>query len=122
LEYRSDPSAPTVDDYIAAQPSNVRTLLTRVRAAIRRGMPQAEEVMLYAMPTYRVGKRRVIAFAVWKEHLALYCKSESIVATFGGELQGCTFEKGTVRFPLTMPISDDLIERVARLRASESAR
>jgi uncharacterized protein YdhG (YjbR/CyaY superfamily) len=122
LENRSGSGAQTVEQYISAQPAVARALLERVRSSIRRALPQAEEVMAYDMPTYRIGKARVIAFALQKKHLALYGKSEGVRATFASDLHGCSFEKGTVRFPLTMPIPDDLIERIARFRAIESAR
>ena len=37
----------TVGEYIASQPAAVRGILARVRGAIRKGMPRAEETISY---------------------------------------------------------------------------
>ncbi len=61
----------SVDDYIAWQPASAQTVLQRVRAAIRRAVPQAEEVISYNMPAYKLHGEVVICFAGWKNHYAL---------------------------------------------------
>ena len=36
----------SVDEYIASQPAAVQSVLTQVRAAIRKALPKAEEVLV----------------------------------------------------------------------------
>jgi hypothetical protein len=43
----------SVDAYIAAQPETSQAVLTRVRTAIRKALPAADEVISYQMPTYK---------------------------------------------------------------------
>jgi uncharacterized protein YdhG (YjbR/CyaY superfamily) len=42
----------SVDEYIASQPEDVRSVLGRVRTTIREAVPGAEELVSYKMPTY----------------------------------------------------------------------
>ena len=44
----------SVDEYIASQPEAILGVLERVRSAIRRALPDAEEVISYQMPTYKL--------------------------------------------------------------------
>jgi uncharacterized protein YdhG (YjbR/CyaY superfamily) len=111
-----------VDEYVAAQPEEVRGILESVRRAIRNAVPGADEVISYKIPTYKLHGRVVVHFGVWTEHLALYPGSlRGIAEAFKHELAPYEVAKGTIRFPLSEPIPLDLIERIAKFRASASS-
>ena len=109
----------SVTDYIASKPRPVQTILKRVRSAIRKAIPKAEEGISYQIPTYKLNGTHVIYFAGWKEHYSLYPIHESLVAAFKEELHGCKASKGTLRFPLSNPVPSDLIERIVRFRVEQ---
>ena len=109
----------SVEDYIAAQPLAAQPMLNQVRAAIRAGMPGAVESIAYDMPAYALDGRRVLYFAGWKKHFAVYPLSTAMQAAFAGELASCVVEMGTIRFPLHRPLPAELIERLAAFRAGE---
>jgi len=109
-----------VNDYIAAQPKPTRLALARVRRAIRKALPKAEEVILYKMPACKLNGSIVVYFAGWKKHYSLYPAGEHLVAAFKDELAPYKVSKGTIRFPLSEPVPARLIERLARFRASET--
>ncbi len=109
----------SIDEYIAAQSETVQGTLQRVRSAIRNALPDAEEVISYKMPTYKLHGRAVLYFAAWKRHYSLYPASERIVAAFKDELAPYEVHKGTIRFPLDKPVPVKLIGRIAKLRAKE---
>jgi uncharacterized protein YdhG (YjbR/CyaY superfamily) len=111
----------SVDDYIAAQPEAVQGLLQSVRAAIRKAVPRAEEVISYRIPTYRLPAGPVLYFAGWKAHFSLYPASEQLVSAFKDELAGFKISKGTIRFPLSEAVPQKLIARIAKFRAEEVA-
>jgi uncharacterized protein YdhG (YjbR/CyaY superfamily) len=111
----------SVDDYIAAQPEAAQDALKRVRSAIRKAVPGAEETISYKIPTYKMHGEPVLHFAGWKQHYSLYPASARVVATFKDTLAPYEVEKGTIRFPLNEPVPVKLIEGVARLRAKEVA-
>ncbi len=109
----------SVDDYIALQPVAVQIVLERVRGAIRKAVPAAEETISYQMPTYKLPEGPVLFFAGWKKHYSLYPASPELVAAFKDELAPYEVNKGTIRFPLSEPVPVKLIERIAKFRAKE---
>ena len=111
----------SVDEYIGMQPEAVRPVLERVRAAIRGAAPDADEVISYQIPTYKLHGRAVIYFAGWKQHFSLYPATERVVAAFHDELAPYKVNKGTIRFPLSVPVPVKLIEGIAKFRAKEVA-
>jgi uncharacterized protein YdhG (YjbR/CyaY superfamily) len=111
----------SVDEYIASQPEAVRGKLGRVRSAIRKAVPGAEEVISYKMPMYKLHNRPMLYFAGWKRHYSLYPATERVVAAFQDELASYEVNKGTIRFPLAQPVPVKLIGRIAKFRAKEVA-
>ena len=111
----------SVDEYIASQPEAVQDVLKRVRATIRKALPQAEEVISYKIPAYKIGGRVVIFFAGWKQQYSLYPAIGKLVAAFKSDLAPYEVSKGTIRFPLSKPVPVKLIARIAKFRAKEVA-
>ena len=111
----------SVDEYIAAQPAAARPVLERVRQAIRKALPKAEEVISYQIAGYKLGEARVVYFAGWKEHYSLYPATKPLLAEFDRE--GAPFEvkSHTLRFRLDAPVPAALIGRIVRFRAAEEA-
>ncbi|MBM3764712.1 MAG: DUF1801 domain-containing protein [Acidobacteria bacterium] len=101
-----------IDNYFAAQPK----ILGRVRAAIRKAMPEAEETISYNIPTYKIGGRAVLYLAGWKEHFSIY----PIGAAFGDEIKPYIAGKGTLKFPFARKAPITLIARIAKFRAAEA--
>jgi len=111
----------TVDEYIRSQPGAVQAILEQVRSAIREAIPEAEEVISYQIPAFKLHERRpVLYFAGWKEHYSLYPAGTRLVEAFKDELAPYQVSKGTIRFPLSEPVPVKLIERIAKFRAKET--
>jgi uncharacterized protein YdhG (YjbR/CyaY superfamily) len=111
----------SVSDYLAAQPPQARKVLRQVRAAIRKAVPGADEVISYQMPAYKKDGAIVLYFAGWKAHYSLYPMTGPVVASFGDALAGYERSKGTIRFPLDEPVPVRLITRLAKFRAAQAA-
>lgn len=109
----------SVSDYIASKPKAARVVLRRVRGAILKAVPGAEEALSYQRPVYRLGGVPVLYLAGWKHHYSLYPASDALVAAFRDELAGYERTRGTIRFPLSEPVPVALIERIARFRAKQ---
>lgn len=114
-DYRS------VDQYIAAQPEATRKVLERVRGIIRKALPDADEVISYQIPAYKVAGTTALFFAGWKDHYSLYPAGAALVAAFGDDLTGHLASKGTLRFSLDEPVPAKLIARIAKFKAQEAA-
>jgi uncharacterized protein YdhG (YjbR/CyaY superfamily) len=111
----------SVDGYLAAQPDAVRAILQRVRDAIRKALPGADEVISYQIPAYCLHGSAVIYFAGWKQHFSIYPATGSVATELANELARYEVSKGTIRFPLSEPVPVRLIQRIAKLRARAAA-
>jgi len=109
----------SVSDYISSKARSVQAVLKRVRSTIRKTVPAAEEGISYQIPTYKLNGVPVIYFAGWKQHFSLYPASDDLVVAFKDELAGYEISKGTIRFPLSDPVPEDLIERIVSFRAEK---
>ena len=124
------PDFKSVDEYIAAQPEASQATLERLRKAIRKALPRAEELVSYRIPAYKVRGVTVIHFAGWKTFYSLYPAGPRLVAAFKRELAGCKIKGFTIQFPLSEPVPEKLIGRMkfrvkevaAREKAPRSAR
>jgi len=101
----------TVDDYVASLPTDVQTVVDRLRHTIREAAPGIEETISYQMPAIMLNGKYVVYFGAWRRHIGLYpvpdgdAELEAVLAPYRAA-------KGTLRFPLNEPIPFDLIERV----------
>ena len=89
----------SVDEYIAAQPEAVRPKLEQVRAAIRRAVPEAVEIIGYRMPGYKLHGKPMLYFAAFNHHYSLFAASGAFFAALKDELKGYELRKGNP-FPL----------------------
>jgi uncharacterized protein YdhG (YjbR/CyaY superfamily) len=108
----------TIDEYIAASPQNVQNILEKMRQAIRESAPQAEEVISYQMPAFKLNGI-LVYFAAFKRHIGFF-PTTSAMEAFKEELSGYAVSKGTVRFPLDKPIPLDLVKRIVKFRVREN--
>jgi uncharacterized protein YdhG (YjbR/CyaY superfamily) len=112
----------TVDDYVGAFPAPVRGVLQKVRIALHKALPGAEEGISYGIPVLKLQGRPVIYFAGWKEHYSLYPMNKRMEAAFARDLAKYEISgRGTVRFELSKPVPTGFIQRIAKFRARENA-
>jgi uncharacterized protein YdhG (YjbR/CyaY superfamily) len=109
----------SVEEYLATLPDEVQAVLQRVRGIIRKAVPEAQEVISYQIPAYKLPGGPVLFFACWKKHYSLYPATQRLVTQFQDELAPYEVSKGTIRFPLGEPVPAKLIERIAKFRVQE---
>ena len=102
----------TVDQYISSRPKNVKPGLKQLRQIIKKAAPQAEEVISYGMPAFKM-KRIIVWFAAAKNHYGLYPYAKAIVE-FNDRLKTYETSKGTVKFPLDRPLPVKLISDIVK--------
>jgi uncharacterized protein YdhG (YjbR/CyaY superfamily) len=108
----------TIDEYIATFPENVQIILEELRQAIRESAPEAEEVISYRIPAFKLNGI-LVWFAAFKNHIGFYPTSSPMKA-FKEELSGYEVSKGTIRFPINKPIPFDLAKKIVRYRVKEN--
>jgi uncharacterized protein YdhG (YjbR/CyaY superfamily) len=111
-------TSPSVDAYIATFPDDVQRQLRELRTAIRAAAPEAEEVISYQMPTFRL-HGNLVHFAAYTGHIGFY-PAPSGIAAFQERLGHYKGAKGSVQFPLDQPLPLDLIGEIVRFRVEEN--
>lgn len=109
----------TVDDYLAAQPPKVRSVLKRIRAAVHRAVPDVTEKISYQMPSFWLD-RVLIYVGAFKSHIGVFPPVRD--ADLSREVARYAGPKGNLQFPLDEPIPYDLIARIARAQADVKPR
>lgn len=107
----------TIDEYIGAQPEELRPLLQKIREVIRAAAPNTTEKISWQMPTFWQGEN-LIHFAAAKKHIGIYPGGEA-VGVFAERLQGYKTSKGAIQLPLDKEIDYDLIAEIARWRVRQ---
>jgi uncharacterized protein YdhG (YjbR/CyaY superfamily) len=112
-------SGPTpVDDYFARLSEPARSVLTKMRAAIRSAVPRdTTETISYRMPAFR-RDGVLVWYAAFADHCSLF-PGGSVLEQFKDELTGFKTAKGTIQFPLDKPLQIALITRIAKARVVE---
>jgi uncharacterized protein YdhG (YjbR/CyaY superfamily) len=104
----------TIDEYIAAFPSDIQTLLAQLRAAIHEAAPQAEETISYQMPAFKQNGV-LVYFAAFKNHIGFFPTAKGMEA-FKDKLSDYKTSKGTIQFPLDQPLPLDLVKEIVKVR------
>lgn len=116
---KKGPEAPkSVDAYIAGSPPDVRGVLRKMRAAIRKAAPEAEERISWGMPAYALDGMLTF-FAAFEKHVSFF-PGPSGINKFKTELAPFGTSKGTVRFPLGTRVPYGLIARIVKFRVKEN--
>ena len=103
------------DAYIAEAPQDLRPLLVRLRAQLARALPDAEEVIAYKMPGFRIGKSIIAGYAAFSKQCGLYL-SPSAIKSHADDIAaaGLKSTKTGVTFSPSQPIPDGLVKKLAR--------
>ena len=104
--------------YIAAFPPEIRTILEKIRATIRKAAPDAVETISYQIPTFTLGGN-LVHFAAFKNHIGFYPPLRSD-EKLREEASVYANEKGNLRFPLDERIPYALIGRIVKARVREN--
>lgn len=109
-------SAAEVDDYLRALEEPKRSTLQALRRTIREIVPDAEEVLSYRVPAFRVGGETIAGFAAFKNHLSYLPFSGSVLSALTDELGGYTMTKSALHFPVDRPLPKALVEKLIAVR------
>jgi uncharacterized protein YdhG (YjbR/CyaY superfamily) len=108
-----------VDAYIAGFKPEVRAVLRKIRATVRKAAPEAEERISWGMPAY-AQDGMLTFFAAFEKHVSIFPGPEGI-EKFKRELASYGTSKGTVRFPLGTAVPYGLIARIVKFRVKANA-
>ena len=108
-----------IDDYLAKVDEPKRATLQKMRQTILDILPDAEEVISYGMPAFRLNGRVIAGFAAFKNHLAYLPHSGSVFNELRDELAGYTSTEGSLHFPIDKPLPKALVKKLIAVRLSQ---
>jgi uncharacterized protein YdhG (YjbR/CyaY superfamily) len=107
-----------IEEYIGQFPSDTRKILEQVRTTIRKAAPEAQEVISYSMPGFKLNGM-LVWFAGYEKHIGFY-PGASGIAAFKNEISDYKWAKGSVQFPLDKAMPLDLITKIVKFRVNEN--
>ncbi len=100
--------------YIAAAPVSLQPVLENLRTQLSHALADADEVIAYNMPGFRIGKTIVAGYAAFTQQCGLYVSPGAISALAGDIAEaGLKATKTGVTFSPSKPIPDELIQKLA---------
>jgi uncharacterized protein YdhG (YjbR/CyaY superfamily) len=114
-------SAEEVDEYLRGVEEPKRRTLQAVRETILEVVPEAEQVLSYRVPAFRVGGKTVAGFAAFKDHLSYVPFSGSVLGQLADELEGYTMTKSALHFPVDTPLPKPLVRKLITVRLEQGS-
>lgn len=108
----------SIDAYIAQFPCDVQAILNTLRKVIKQSAPDAQEKISWQMPTF-VLHGNLVHFAAFKKHIGLY-PAPSAIEAFSTQLTAYKSAKGSVQFPMDLPLPYELISEIVKFRVAEN--
>jgi uncharacterized protein YdhG (YjbR/CyaY superfamily) len=112
-------SAEEVDEYLRGIEEPKRSTLEGLRRTILKVVPDAEQVISYRVPAFRVQGKSIAGFAAFKNHLSYLPFSGSVLPQLADELTGYTMTKSALHFPVDRPLPKPLVKKLIQTRLAE---
>ena len=112
-------SAEEVDEYLNAVDEPKHGTLLALRRTILEIVPEAEQVISYGVPAFRVKGTIVAGFAAFTDHLSYLPFSGSVLGELGDELRGYTMTKSALHFPIDRPLPKSLVKKLIAVRLDQ---
>ena len=114
-------SAKAVDEYLRALEEPKRSTLRTLRRTILEIVPEADQVISYRVPAFRVSGKTVAGFAAFKDHLSYLPFSGSVLVQLADELHGYAMTKSSLHFPVDRRLPKALVEKLIAVRLADRA-
>lgn len=102
------------DDYIDKTPQDLRPLLVELRTQLASILSDAEEVIAYNMPGFRIGTSIIVGYAAFSKQCGLYVAASAVEScTEEIMVAGLKATKTGVTFSPSKPIPNKLIKKLA---------
>ena len=110
---------PDIQAYFGNVPDDQRAALLMLRESIKAVAPEAEEVISYGLPTFKL-HGPLVALGSAKKHCAFYHMSSNLLEVMASDLASYDTSKGTIRFSPEKPLPDALVAKIVKLRIQEN--
>ncbi len=109
-----------INEYHMAFPKDVQERLEIIRGLIHQVAPEAQEVISYQIPAFKIGKNFLIYYAAFAKHLTIsHPWSDTLLKEFATELKGYKVSKSAIQLPLDKALPVEFITSVLKFRKKE---
>lgn len=113
-------SSEEIDAYLAALDEPKRSTLQELRKTIMEIVPDAEQIISYGMPAFRLDDKVVAGFAAYKQHLSYFPHSGSVLPALKKDVKPYETSKGTLRFAPDTALPRSLVEKLIAVRIDQA--
>jgi uncharacterized protein YdhG (YjbR/CyaY superfamily) len=106
----------SVKKFYSSAPLPHRETMLEMRSRILEIVPNAEEVVSYGMPAFKVEGTVVAGLLANKNHVGYYPFSGSILVNFPEELAKYKTTLSAIHVPVDKPLNKTLIRKLIKLR------
>jgi len=108
----------SISAYLASLEPERRREFERLRAWVRKVLPNAKETMAYKMPTYE-GREPICSIAAQKRHFALYVCELDVLDQYRDDFAALDVGKGCIRFAHVADLPRTAARKLLRAAARE---
>jgi uncharacterized protein YdhG (YjbR/CyaY superfamily) len=108
-----------VDSYIANQKVEHREQLEMLRMIIQTTVPDAEELISYSIPCYKL-HGFLVGMGVNKKGCSLYALNNKLQEKLKDEIVKYKVSGGTIHFPMNEKLPVTLIRKIIKIRLKEN--
>ena len=105
-----------VDKHLAKIAEPHRSTLQSLRQAILEIIPEAEEVISYGFPGYKVEGKIICGFDAFKNHCSYFPHSSLVIPELEKELVNYKTSKGALQFGIDKPLPKTLVQKLIKTR------
>ena len=111
--------ADTVEEYLDRIGEPFGSALRTVRERIAAIVPDAEQVISYRVPTFRLNGKGLVALSATATECSLLLMSPPAAAELAGTLAEGKLSGATLHFPPAQPLSEETLRAVLAVRLRE---
>ena len=109
-------SSKQVIAHLAKVPQPQKATLEALRRSILEIIPDAEEVISYGFPGYRLDGKIICGFDAFKNHCSFFPHSSLVIPELENELVNYKTSKGALQFPIDKPLPKALVKKLRKVR------
>lgn len=110
----------TIDEYQKTFSGEIAERLQRIREIVHQISPEAEELISYQIPSFKMGKKYLIYYSAYTNHISVSSPwSNAFLKRFQEDLKKYKVTKSAIHFPNNQPLPVDLLAEMIEFRKDE---
>ena len=102
--------------HLSKVPQPQKSTLLELRKTILEIIPEAEEVISYGFPGYRINGKVICGFDAFKNHCSFFPHSSLVIPELEKELVNYKTSKGALQFAIDKPLPKSLVKKLIKTR------